>query len=149
VELKRHALYLLLVAAREIFNLNLPDPPKKPTPAPAWVALLAAWLGLLALICSLIELLLPDPRDPAAELKHLVRYSWAGRFLPVPIYGSTVAIFVGIIVLWQMRKEPRPFSSPLRAQRIQASVGIGLGILAAVIIDLWYIWFHFLDHGSL
>src|SRR5690349_9138328 len=82
------------------------EPPPRPTPAPAWLALLAAWLGMLVLIASIVFIFLPGTRDPRAELTHQAPYSMADRFLPIPIYGVTVALFIGIIVLWQMRREP-------------------------------------------
>jgi hypothetical protein len=102
--------------------------------APAWVALLAAWLGLAKLVASIVFVFLPGSRDPRAELTHQQPYSLADRFLPVPIYGITVALFVGIVVLWQMRREPRPLPDGLVRQRVQAWVGIILSLLGAMII---------------
>src|SRR5262245_61992416 len=95
-----------------------------PTPAPAWVALAAAWAGLLMLIASIGFVFLPGTRNPREELEHLKTYSTADKFLPVPIYGITIAIFLGIVVLWQMRYEPRPLPDALVAQRVQAWAGI-------------------------
>jgi hypothetical protein len=113
-------------------------PDEKPTApprlAPAWVALLSAWIGLLTLLAAIVFPLLPGSRNPRAELENLEPYSFADRFLPFPIYASVVAMFLGIIVLWQMRREPRPLPDGLVAQRVQAWVGIALAILAAVII---------------
>ena len=111
-----------------------PDAPARPRLAPAWVALLAAWLGLLTLVASLVVPFLPGTRDPRAELEHLRPYSAADRFLPVPLYGSALGVFFGIVVLWQMRREPRPLPPPLVAQRVQAWVGIVLSLLAAAIV---------------
>ena len=111
-----------------------PDPLPRPRLAPAWVALVAAWLGLLTFICAIIFPMLPGSQDPRAELEQRTPYSIADFFLPVPIYGSVVAMFLGIVVLWQMRREPRPLSDALAAQRVQAWVGIVLAILAAAII---------------
>jgi len=105
-----------------------------PTPAPAWVALLAAWVGLLMVIASVVFVFLPGSKNPVAELEHKAQYSFADRFLPVPIYGVTVAMFLGIVVLWQMRKEPRPLADAMVAQRVQAWVGIWLGLLGAIVI---------------
>jgi hypothetical protein len=121
------------MADRPLPPLN-PDPLPRPRLAPAWVALLCAWLGLLTLVASIAFPFLPGSRDPRAELEHLRPYSFADKFLPLPIYGSAVAMFLGIVVLWQMRREPRPLSSALAAQRVQASVGIVLGFLGAVIV---------------
>ena len=112
-------------------------PSSKPTPAPAWVALAAAWLGLLMLVASVVFILLPGSRDPRAELEHLRPYSAADRFLPLPVYGITVALFLGIVVLWQMRREPRPLPDARVAQRVQAWVGIVLALLGAVVIYTW------------
>jgi hypothetical protein len=102
--------------------------------APPWVALLAAWLGVLVLICSIVFIFLPGSRDPRAELEHRVPYSLADKFLPVPIYGITVTLFVGMVVLWQMRREHRPLPDALVAQRVQAWVGIALSLVATVIV---------------
>ena len=127
--------------AGDDFDSLLPPPAKKPTPAPAWVALLAAWAGLLMLIASVVFTLLPGAVNPRRELEHARPYSAADRFLPLPIYGITAALFFGIVVLWQMRKEPRPLPDALVAQRMQAWVGIVLALLGAVIIYAW-VFFH-------
>jgi len=111
-----------------------PDAPPHPRLAPPWVALLAAWLGLLTLIASAVVPFLPGSRDPRAELQNLRPYSAADRFIPVPLYACTVALFLGIVVLWQMRREPRPLPDALVAQRVQAYAGIALGLAAATIV---------------
>ena len=129
----------------DTFRSPLPpiDPPAPisprptPTPAPAWVAFAAAWAGLLMLITSAVFPFLPGSTDPRAELEHSRPYSFADRFLPLPIYGTAVALFLGIVVLWQMRREPRPLPPALAAQRLQAWVGIVLALLAAVILYTW------------
>jgi len=110
--------------------------PKKPTPAPAWVAFLAAWVGLTMVFASVVFILLPGSKNPVAELEHRTAYSIADRFLPLPIYGATIAMFLGIVSLWQMRKEPRPLPDAMVAQRVQAWVGIWLGLIGAAIIYL-------------
>ena len=110
---------------------------RKPTPAPAWVALGAAWAGLLMLVASIAFTLLPGSVNPREELEHVRAYSAADRFLPLPVYGIAVALFLGIVVLWQMRREPRPLAPALAAQRVQAWVGIVLALLGAVIIYAW------------
>jgi len=112
-------------------------PPARPTPAPPWVALLAAWLGLLTLIASAVFPFLPGSRDPRAELEHARPYSFADKFLPLPMYGAVVALFLGIVVLRQMRKEPRPLPDAMVAQRVQASVGSVLALIGAAIIYAW------------
>jgi hypothetical protein len=98
------------------------------------VALLSAWLGLVMLAGSVVFILLPGSRNPRAELQHIQPYSAADRFLPIPIYGIAFSLFVGMVVLWQMRREPRPLPPPMLAQRVQAWVGIALSLLAAAII---------------
>lgn len=123
--------------ARDDFNSLLPPPEKKPSPAPAWVALLAAWAGLLMLIASIVFMLLPGSVNPRAELEHARQYSVADRFLPLPIYGIAVALFLGIVALWQMRKEPRPLHDALASQRVQAWVGIVLALVGAIVIYTW------------
>jgi hypothetical protein len=110
------------------------DPPAHPTLAPAWVALLVAWLGVLMVIASIVFIFLPGTHIPRAELEHREQYSLADRFLPLPIYGIAVVLFLGIVVLWQMRKESRPLADALVAQRLQAWVGIALSLIAAAII---------------
>jgi hypothetical protein len=130
------------VKSRDTFRsplppIDAPAPPKRPTPAPAWVALAAAWAGLLMLAASVAFIFLPGSVNPRAELEHARAYSAADKFLPLPIYGTTVAMFLGIVVLWQMRKEPRPLPQGLLAQRVQAWVGIVLALLGAVIIYVW------------
>jgi hypothetical protein len=111
--------------------------PAKPTPAPAWVALATAWLGLVMLVTSVVFIFLPGSTSPREELEHLRKYSFADRFLPLPLYGITFALFLGIVVLWQMRKEPRPLPDALVAQRVQAWAGIVLALFATVIIYVW------------
>jgi hypothetical protein len=116
----------------------LPLQPKKPLRAPAlapeWVALLAAWLGVIVLISAIVFIFLPGTRDPRAELEHRIPYSLADRFLPFPIYGVTVVLFLGVVVLWQMRKETRPLPDALVIQRFQAFVAIALALIAAAIV---------------
>lgn len=114
-----------------------PNGPPPPRLAPPIVALLAAWLGLLTLIAAIAFPFLPGSRDPRAELQHLRPYSFADRFLPFPIYGSVVAMFLGIVVLYQMRREPRPLEQALFAQRVQAWVGIVLALIGAAVIYLY------------
>jgi hypothetical protein len=114
--------------------IDPPGPIKRATPAPAWVALLAAWAGLLVLAAAIVFVLLPGTRDPVAELQHRQSYSAADRFLPIPIYGATISLFLGIVVIWQMREQPRPLPPPLVGQRLQAWVGIALSLLAAAIV---------------
>ena len=117
-----------------------PEPDKPPpTPAPAWVALLAAWLGLAALVMALVEPFLPGSRNPRAEEEHRLAYSLADRFLPFPIYASVAAIFFSCIVFWQMRKVRRPLVGPLASQRLQAYVGLALAVGAVVVI---YVYVH-------
>lgn len=120
----------------ELPRLN-PDPPPRPRLAPAWVALTSAWLGLLTLIAAIIFPFLPGTRDPRAELTHLKPYSFADKFLPFPIYGCVVAIFLGAVVLHQSRREPKPLENALLAQRVQAWVGIILALLGAAIIYIY------------
>ena len=113
-----------------------PDGPPKPRLAPPWVALLAAQLGLLTLLASAAVPFLPGSRDPRAELQNLRPYSAADRFIPVPLYACAVALFLGIVVLLQMRREARPLPDALVAQRVQAWAGIVLALLGAAIIYL-------------
>jgi len=89
------------------------------------------------LALSIVFIFLPGSASPVEELEHLRRYSLADRFLPLPIYGITVALFLGIVVLWQMRGEARPLPDALVAQRAQAWVGIALALAATVVIYTW------------
>ena len=122
--------------------LKPPEPSRKPLLAPAWVALLAAWMGVIVLIASIVFIFLPGARDPRGELEHRVPFSLADRFLPVPIYGVAITLFVAIVVLWQMRREPRPLPDALLAQRVQAWVGIALSLIAAIVV-----YVHVARHG--
>jgi hypothetical protein len=125
-------------------RLPLHDNAPKPAPllAPAWVALGTAWLGVAVLIGSIVFVFLPGTRDPRAELTHLRPYSLADRFLPVPMIGIALAVFAGLVVFWQMRREPRPLPASLVLQRAQASVGIVLALIATAII-----YIHVARHG--
>lgn len=111
--------------------------PKHATSAPPWVALLAAWLGLVMLAASIVFIFLPGSVSPREELEHQRHYAMADRFLPVPIYGIAAALFVGIVVLWQMRHEPRPLPPAMVAQRVQAWTGIALALVGAAVIYGW------------
>ena len=113
-----------------------PNGPTPPRLAPPWVALLAVWIGLLTLLASAIFPFLPGTRDPRAELQHLRPYSFADKFLPFPVYGSVIAMFLAIVVLWQMRREPRPLERALVAQRAQAFTAIALALIGAAIVYL-------------
>src|SRR5450432_4003456 len=110
----------LNVVAVDQLPLRPPTEPKKPTPAPAWVAFAAAWLGLIMLLASILFIFLPGSINPREELEHRRPYSLADKFLPIPIYGITIALFLSIVVFWQMRREPRPLPPPLLNQRTQA-----------------------------
>ncbi len=118
----------------EELPLKEPEDPKPPMLAPAWVALAAAWGGLLMLLASIVFTLLPGSRDPVGELEHRVGYSMKDRFLPVPMYGIALVWFLGIVVLWQMRREPRPLAAGLVSQRVQAWAGIVLALAGAVVV---------------
>jgi len=108
-----------------------------PMPAPPWVALLCAWVGLITLICALALPFLPGSRRPREELEHRAPFALTDRWLPFPIYLSVVTLFLGVVVLRQMRKEPRPLTEGLAAQRMQTWVGIWLAIVAIVFIYAW------------
>ena len=98
---------------------------------------MAAWMGLVMLILSIVFLFLPESTDPRAELEHRSSYSAKDWFLPIPIYGIAMAMFLGFVVIWQMRKEPRPLPQPMVYQRVQAWVGIILALVGASIIYIW------------
>lgn len=109
----------------------------RPSLAPPWVALTAAWLGLITLLMCLAFPFLPGSQDNLAELENRQPYSFADKFLPYPMYLSVVAMFVGIVVLRQMRREPRPLPDALIAQRVQAWAGIWLSTIGAAFIYVW------------
>jgi hypothetical protein len=118
------------------------DEASLPTLAPAWVALASAWIGLIVLIASIVLLFLPGSQDPRAELEHLTRYSLADRFILVPMWGIAIGLFCGFIVMWQMRRHPRPLNDAMVMQRVQAWIGIALALIATVII-----YIHVALHG--
>lgn len=118
---------------------GLPAQAKPPALAPAWVALATAWLGLITLIGFLTIPFLPGSRDPVAELEHR-RYALSDRFLPFPMYAGVLVLFLGVVVLWQMRRQPRPLPPALAAQRIQAWVGMILALIGIVFIYVFVAW---------
>src|SRR5437660_8920867 len=89
-------------------RLPLRPPEYPPALAPPWVAVATVWGRLIVFLASIVFILLPGSRDPVAELEHRKPYSLQDRFLPYPLYGVTVVLFLGIVVLRQMRKQPRP-----------------------------------------
>ncbi|HYO10367.1 MAG TPA: hypothetical protein VER17_15465 [Tepidisphaeraceae bacterium] len=91
----------------------------------------------MTLVAAVAVPFLPGSRDPRAELEQLRPYSAADRFIPVPLYAATVALFLAIVVLWQMRREPRPLPVALAAQRVQAWVGIVLALAGAAVVYAW------------
>jgi len=109
-------------------------PKKEPIPAPAWVALASPWLGLLTLILSIVVFLVPGSRDPHAEFTHQRPWSAADIVVTIAEYTSVLAVFVGLVVIWQMRTQPRPLSAPLAAQKLQAIVGLILSFIGIAII---------------
>ncbi len=109
-------------------------PKKEPNPVPAWVALAAPWLGLLTLILSMVVFAVPGSRDPRAEFTHARPWSPADVVVTIADYTSVLAVFVGLVVIWQMRTQPRPLSAPLAAQRMQAIVGLVLSFIGIAII---------------
>src|SRR3954466_6749066 len=109
-------------------------PKKEPTPASTWIALAAPWLGLLTLILSIVVFLVPASRDPQAEFTHQRPWSPADVIVTIAEYLSVLAVFVGLVVIWQMRTQPRPLSAPLAAQKLQAIVGLILAFLGVAII---------------
>jgi hypothetical protein len=115
-------------------------PASPPTPAPAWVALLSVWTGLAALALAAAVPFVPGSRDPVGELTHARPYAMADKILPVSMYLQPAAMFLGIVVFWQMRKEPRPLPDAMVIQRLQAGVGIGLAISAMVFAYLFVWW---------
>jgi hypothetical protein len=116
-----------------------PAPQHRPTPAPPWVALLTTWLGLLTLIAALIVPFLPGTRSPREELEGLQPYAAADWFILIPMYAAPVVFFLGIVVLWQMRKEPRPLPDAMLAQRLQAWVGMALAMIGVVFLYT-FVW---------
>jgi NhaP-type Na+/H+ or K+/H+ antiporter len=113
------------------------DPPKPRTPAPAWLAFLVAWLGLISLALAIAIPFLPGSRDPQAEITHAKPYPLADRAIPIALYTQTVTLFLGIIVFRQMTTEPRPLSQPLVAQRLQAWTGIALAFAGIIFVYLY------------
>jgi hypothetical protein len=109
-------------------------PKKEPNPAPAWVALASPWLGLLTLILSIVIFLVPGSRDPQAEFTHQRPWSAADIVVTIAEYTSVLAVFVGLVVIWQMRTQPRPLSAALAAQKLQAIVGLVLAFIGIAII---------------
>lgn len=106
-------------------------------PAPAWLAFVVAWMGLISLGLAVAIPFLPGSRNPEAELIHAKPYSLADRAIPIALYTQTVTLFLGIIVFRQMATEPRPLAAPLAAQRIQSWTGIVLALVGIVIVYIF------------
>ena len=85
---------------------DLPPPAEPPRLAPAWVPLASAWIGLLAMLLSFAIPFVPGTQNPQAELTHATAYSWADRLM-LAMYIQATALFLGIITLWQTRREAR------------------------------------------
>ena len=109
-------------------------PKKERTPAPAWVALAAPWLGLLTVILAITVFVVPGSRDPRAEVTHQRPWSAADVVVTVAEYMAVLAVFLALLVILQMRSQPRPLSAPLAAQRLQAIVGLVLSAIGVAII---------------
>lgn len=114
-----------------------PDPPKRRDPAPSWVPLATAWIGLAALLLSFVIPFVPGSKDPIAELKHARPYAPADWVLMVAIYLVPAALALGLVVFRQMKTEPRPLPDSLVLQRFQAWVGIILALAAAAVIYIY------------
>jgi hypothetical protein len=110
------------------------DPPPERIPAPAWLALLSPWLGLITLALSILTFIVPGSRDPRAELSHAQPYSAADLMVPIALYMAAIAVFIPLVIFWQMRTQPRPLLAPLAAQRLQAIVGMSLAIIGIAIV---------------
>src|SRR5262249_45872893 len=117
--------------------LKLPAEKRRATPAPAVISLLTVWLGLLTLVLAIAIPLVPGSRDAVAELMHKHSWAMADWVLTIAEYASVVTIFLGIVVFWQMRHEPRPLESAQVAQRVQAMVGIVLAVFGVAIVYLF------------
>ena len=103
------------------------------------MALACAWIGLLSLLAALAVPFLPGSQNPVEELERS-RYALSDRFFPIPMYGSIIGLFLGIVTLWQMRRERRPLDPALGAQRLQAIVGLVLALLAVVFLYAFVAW---------
>ena len=73
-------------------------------------------------------------RDPRAELSHTQPYSAADLMVPIALYMAAIAVFIPLVIFWQMRTQPRPLLAPLAAQRLQAIVGMSLAIIGIAIV---------------
>jgi hypothetical protein len=127
--------YRCVMTYEELPLKPVADQPKKErNPAPAWLALAAPWLGLLTLLLSITTFIVPGSRDSRAEITHARPYSPADWIVMIGLYSSVIAVFAGLLVIWQMRTQPRPLSTPLAAQRLQAIFGLVLACIGIAII---------------
>lgn len=83
------------------------------------LALGSAWIGLLMAALSL-----------AMVVHRPLFHDWV---LPVVLYGAVAAIALGGLVLMRPRK-PGDDEQSVHAQRVQAKVGIALGIVSYMIV---------------
>lgn len=83
------------------------------------LALASAWCGLAMCATALVMAFY----SPAFN-------DWT---LPIVLYGSVVAIGCGGLVLMR-RKRPEDVPEAAAAQAVQAKVGIGLGMVAVIVV---------------
>jgi hypothetical protein len=84
----------------------------------AMLALLSAWLGALFLGFSIVAAFY----SPALNRYTIIAALW----------GPAAAMTLASLVLWSLRHEPP--TTPVRMQRVQAGVGIGLSLLAVIVV---------------
>ncbi|MBI1338546.1 MAG: hypothetical protein GC164_16505 [Phycisphaera sp.] len=108
---------VLLVAAVLFFMWKMRTDGQAYYPWGPPTALCSAWLGLVALLLSVLLWWLPR-----ADL-------WLAALL---LILDPVSIGSGVLVLWMYRREKQP-DDTIVLQRVQGKVGIALGVLAVVL----------------
>ena len=90
-------------------------------------ALVSAWMGLACCVVGLAML--------------LWRGAFDDRLLPVVLWGACATIAVAGTMLFAFRKEPTG-TEGIAAQRMQCKVGIGLALVAVVIVYALFYFAH-------
>ncbi len=104
--------------------------------APAWVAVASAWMGFLSLL-SAIALPFVGKYLRSRGVVSSGHWRSGDLWLPFPVYTAVVAVVLGMVAMWQMRKVRRPIPGDMVSQRMQAWFGMVLGGLSVALVYIY------------